>query len=120
MVQIARAWRCLSTMDRHSAGGCADGDEIETGLRLAQQNFGQTLTLSGPPEFQVAAARVAEEIWLNVEFDAPALNRAMHDHRNALDAQAEAQRLQERGVNLGDSRVSIYHDWQRGSVSCVH
>jgi Large polyvalent protein-associated domain 7 len=74
----------------------ADSDAIETGLRLAQQKFGRTLTLSGPPEFQVAAARVAAEIRLNVEFDDPALNHVMYDHRHELDVQAEAQRLQER------------------------
>ena len=74
----------------------ADRDAIETGPRLAQQKFGQTLTLLSPSEFQVAAARVAAEIRLNLEFDAPALNCATHGHQHEFDALAETQRRQER------------------------
>jgi hypothetical protein len=33
-----------------------DRDAIEIGLRLAQQKFGPTLTLTGPEEFKMATA----------------------------------------------------------------
>jgi hypothetical protein len=84
----------------------SDRDAIETALRLAQQKFDQTLTLSGPLEFQLDAARVAAEIGLNVEFDDPNLNRVMHDRRYELGTQAEAQRQQERERNAAMRRLA--------------
>ncbi|WP_342310485.1 LPD7 domain-containing protein [Burkholderia pyrrocinia] len=58
-----------------------DQDVIRMALRLAQEKFGRTLSLSGPLKFQLDAARVAAQVRLNIEFDDPALNRVMHDRR---------------------------------------
>jgi len=73
-----------------------DRDAIEIGLRLAQQKFGPTLTLTGPEEFKMATARVAAEARMNVDFDDEVLSGILHARRAELDAEAEDRRLLER------------------------
>jgi hypothetical protein len=69
-----------------------DRDAIEIGLRLAQQKFGPTLTLTGPEEFKMAAARVAAEARMNVDFDDEVLSGILHARRAELDAEADDRR----------------------------
>lgn len=74
-----------------------DAQTIETALRLAQQKFGSSLMLHGSQQFQEAAARVAAEAGLRVEFTDQRLNRIMQDRRAELEVQrardAEARKL---------------------------
>src|SRR5258708_39237532 len=65
-----------------------DRDAIDIGLRLAQQKFGPTLTLTGPEEFKMATARVAAEARMNVDFDDVVLSGSLHARRAELDAAA--------------------------------
>jgi hypothetical protein len=76
-----------------------DRDAIEIGLRLAQQKFGPTLTLTGPEEFKMATARVAAEARMNVDFDDEVLSGILHARRAELDAEAEDRRELERVRN---------------------
>jgi hypothetical protein len=73
-----------------------DRDAIEIGLRLAQQKFGPTLTLTGPEEFKMATARVAAETRMNVDFDDEVLSGILHARRAELDAEADDRRVLER------------------------
>ena len=73
-----------------------DRDAIEIGLRLAQQKFGPTLTLTGPEEFKMATARVAAEARMNVDFDDEVLSGILHARRAELDAEADDRRALER------------------------
>ncbi|MGA7811667.1 LPD7 domain-containing protein, partial [Caballeronia sp.] len=73
-----------------------DRDAIEIGLRLAQQKFGPTLTLTGPEEFKMATARVAAEARINVDFDDEVLSGILHARRTELDAEADDRRALER------------------------
>jgi len=73
-----------------------DRDAIEIGLRLAQQKFGPTLTLTGPEEFKMATARVAAEARINVDFDDEVLSGILHARRAELDAEADGRRTLER------------------------
>lgn len=68
-----------------------DKQTIETGLRLAQQKFGNKLALSGTQEFKETAARVAADAGLSVEFNDPKLNKIMQERR----AEIEADRVKE-------------------------
>ncbi|WP_175804239.1 LPD7 domain-containing protein [Burkholderia cenocepacia] len=61
----------------------ADRSAIETGLRLAQSKFGRTLELAGDDAHQLAAAKVAVDAGLRVQFSDARLNRAMDDYRHA-------------------------------------
>lgn len=61
----------------------ADRAAIETGLRLAQSKFGRTLELAGDDAYQLAAAKVAVDVGLRVQFSDARLNRAMDDYRHA-------------------------------------
>lgn len=92
-----------------------DDKTIETGLRLAQQKFGRKLALSGPPEFQEKAARVAAEAGLQVEFTDARLNRIMRERTAELAAEKardqEARRVaqefakkQPTGKGKGDAK----------------
>lgn len=56
---------------------------IEAGLRLAQSKFGRTLELAGNDAHQLAAARVAVDAGLRVQFSDERLNRAMAEYRHA-------------------------------------
>ncbi|HHV7521265.1 TPA: LPD7 domain-containing protein [Burkholderia orbicola] len=60
----------------------ADRSAIETGLRLAQSKFGRTLELAGDDAHQLAAAKVAVDAGLRVQFSDARLNRAMDDYRH--------------------------------------
>ena len=73
-----------------------DRDAIEIGLRLAQQKFGPTLTLTGPEEFKMATARVAAETRMKVDFDDEVLSGILHARRAELDAEANERRALER------------------------
>ncbi len=61
----------------------ADRLAIETGLRLAQGKFGRTLELAGDDAHQLAAARVAVDAGLRVQFSDARLNQAMDQYRHA-------------------------------------
>ncbi len=60
-----------------------DRPAIETGLRLAQSKFGRTLELAGNEAYQLAAAKVAVDAGLRVQFSDVRLNRAMDQYRHA-------------------------------------
>ncbi|WP_233217501.1 LPD7 domain-containing protein [Trinickia dabaoshanensis] len=59
-----------------------DRSAIEAGLRLAQSKFGSTLELAGNDDHQLAAARVAVDAGLRVQFSDARLNRAMDKYRH--------------------------------------
>lgn len=68
----------------------AERSAIETGLRLAQGKFGHTLELTGDDAHQLAAARVAVDAGLRVQFSDGRLNRAMDQYRHArVDQQVQ-------------------------------
>ncbi len=68
----------------------AERSAIETGLRLAQSKFGRTLELTGDDAHQLAAARVAVDAGLRVQFSDERLNRAMDQYRHArVDQQVQ-------------------------------
>ncbi|WP_334666318.1 LPD7 domain-containing protein, partial [Streptomyces cyaneofuscatus] len=82
-----------------------DDKTIETGLRLAQQKFGRKLALSGPPEFQEKAARVAAEAGLQVEFTDARLNRIMRERTAELAAEkAREQEARKKGQEFAKQR----------------
>jgi Large polyvalent protein-associated domain 7 len=60
----------------------AERSAIETGLRLAQGKFGHTLELAGDDAHQLAAARVAVDAGLRVQFSDARLNQAMDQYRH--------------------------------------
>jgi hypothetical protein len=74
----------------------ADDGSIELGLRLAQQKFGSTLELAGPEEFKLAAARIAAQAGMRVEFSEPALNEAMNEHKAAIEQERQEAKDRER------------------------
>ncbi|MFM0456122.1 relaxase [Paraburkholderia nemoris] len=74
-------------------------DALEIALRFAQQKFGSTLTLTGPEAFQAAAARVAAETRMHVEFADPELERIRQIRRAELDAEAAERRVAQRDTD---------------------
>ncbi|CAG9264296.1 LPD7 domain-containing protein [Burkholderia diffusa] len=58
-----------------------DRAAIEAGLRLAQSKFGSTLELGGHDAFQLAAAKVAVDAGLQIQFSDARLNQAMNQYR---------------------------------------
>ena len=62
-----------------------DATTIETGLRLAQQKFGNKLALSGPQDFQEKAAIIAADAGMNVEFTDERLNKIMADRKAEIE-----------------------------------
>jgi hypothetical protein len=74
----------------------SDDAAIELALRLSQKKFGNVLELTGPEEFRLAAARVAAERKLNVEFSDPQLNEVMDARRAVLAALEKEGRERER------------------------
>ena len=74
----------------------ADDEAIELGLRLAQKKFGNTLELTGPEDFRLAAARVAARASIRVEFSDAELNEVMRSERATLDARAQEQNERDR------------------------
>lgn len=59
-----------------------DRSAMEAGLRLAQSKFGHTLELAGDEAHQLAAAKVAVDAGMRVQFSDARLNRAMHEYRH--------------------------------------
>lgn len=59
-----------------------DRSAIEAGLRLARSKFGHTLELAGNEAHQLAAAKVAVDAGLRVQFSDARLNRAMDEYRH--------------------------------------
>ena len=74
-------------------------DALEIALRFAQQKFGASLTLTGPEAFQAAAARVAAEIRMHVEFADPELERIRQIRRAEIDAEAARRRAAQRDTD---------------------
>lgn len=74
-------------------------DALEIALRFAQQKFGPSLTLAGPEAFQAAAARVAAETRLHVEFADPELERIRQIRRAEFDAEAADRRAAQRDTD---------------------
>lgn len=71
-------------------------EAIEIALRFAQQKFGSTLSLSGPDDFQAAAARVAAETRMRVVFEQPVLESIRQVRLAELDAEARERREAQR------------------------
>ncbi|WP_321969207.1 LPD7 domain-containing protein [Paraburkholderia tropica] len=71
-------------------------EAIEIALRFAQQKFGSTLSLSGPDDFQAAAARVAAETRMRVVFEQPELESIRQVRLAELDAEARERREAQR------------------------
>ncbi|WP_137959696.1 LPD7 domain-containing protein [Burkholderia sp. 4M9327F10] len=74
-------------------------DALEIALRFAQQKFGSSLALTGPEAFQAAAARVAAETRMYVEFADPELERIRQIRRAELDAVADGRRAAQRDAD---------------------
>jgi len=74
----------------------SERDAIEIALRFAQQKFGATLSLSGPEEFQAAAARVAADLRMHVVFEQPETERMRQIRLAELDAEAQERRAAQR------------------------
>jgi len=71
-------------------------EALEIALRFAQQKFGPLLTLTGPEAFQAAAARVAAEAPMHVEFADPELERIRQIRRAELNAETADRRAAQR------------------------
>jgi hypothetical protein len=74
----------------------SEAEAIELGLRLATAKFGSTLDLSGPDDFRHAAARVAAEANLYVQFTDDSLNVLMRERRAELLVERAAERDRQR------------------------
>ena len=64
----------ISKQIQLNAAAATDPESIATALRFAAAKFGNTLTLSGPPEFQKLAVETAVQKGLFVKFSDPALD----------------------------------------------
>ncbi|MFM0088839.1 relaxase [Paraburkholderia sediminicola] len=71
-------------------------EAIEIALRFAQQKFGSTLSLSGPDDFQVAAARVAADTRMRIVFEQPELESIRQVRVAELDVEALERRAAQR------------------------
>ncbi|MDR6412287.1 UNVERIFIED_ORG: hypothetical protein ABIC62_006252 [Burkholderia sp. 1595] len=71
-------------------------EAIEIALRFAQQKFGGTLSLSGPDDFQAAAARVAADTRMRIVFEQPQLESIRQVRLAELDAEAIERRAAQR------------------------
>jgi hypothetical protein len=74
----------------------SEREAIELALRFAQQKFGSTLSLTGPQDFQAAAARAAAELRVHVVFEQPELEHIRQLRRAELDAEAQERRTAQR------------------------
>jgi hypothetical protein len=74
----------------------SEREAIEIALRFAQQKFGSTLSLSGPDDFQVAAARVAADTRMRIVFEQPELESVRQVRVAELDAEALERRAAQR------------------------
>jgi hypothetical protein len=71
-------------------------EAIEIALRFAQQKFGSTLSLSGPDDFQAAAARLAADTRMRIVFAQPELESIRQVRLAELDAEALERRAAQR------------------------
>ncbi|CAE6867577.1 hypothetical protein R69746_08195 [Paraburkholderia aspalathi] len=74
----------------------SEREAIEIALRFAQQKFGGTLSLSGPDDFQSAAARVAADTRMRIVFEQPELESIRQVRLAELDAGALERRAAQR------------------------
>ncbi|MFM0258174.1 LPD7 domain-containing protein [Paraburkholderia sediminicola] len=74
----------------------SEREAIEIALRFAQQKFGSTLSLSGPGDFQAAAARVAADTRMRIVFEQPELESIRQVRAAELDAEALERRAAQR------------------------
>lgn len=74
----------------------SERDAIEIALRFAHQKFGRTLSLSGPEDFQAAAAQVAAELRMQITFDRPEVEQTRQVRVAELDAEALERRMAQR------------------------
>ena len=74
----------------------SEREAIEMALRFAQQKFGSTLSLSGPGDFQAAAARVAADTRMRIVFEQPELESIRQVRVAELDAEALERRAAQR------------------------
>jgi hypothetical protein len=74
----------------------SEREAIEIALRFAQQKFGSTLSLSGPDDFQAAAARVAADTRMRIVFEQPELESIRQVRVAELDAEALERRAAQR------------------------
>jgi hypothetical protein len=71
----------------------SEREAIEIALRFAQQKFGSTLSLSGPDDFQAAAARVAADTRMRIVFEQHELESIRQARLAQLDAEALERRV---------------------------
>ncbi|CAE6861215.1 hypothetical protein R75465_07673 [Paraburkholderia aspalathi] len=88
-------------------------DALEIALRFALQKFGSPLTLTGPEAFQAAAARVAAETRMHVEFADPEFERIRQIRRAELDAEAAERRAVQRTIENERDRERDAHELER-------
>ncbi|MFM0632709.1 LPD7 domain-containing protein [Paraburkholderia xenovorans] len=74
----------------------SEREAVEIALRFAQQKFGSTLSLSGPDDFQAAAARVAADTRIRIVFEQPELESIRQVRVAELDAEALERRAAQR------------------------
>ncbi|SOF01913.1 Relaxase/Mobilisation nuclease domain-containing protein [Burkholderia sp. OK233] len=74
----------------------SEREAIEIALRFAQQKFGGTLSLSGPDDFQAAAARVAADTRMRIVFEQPELESIRQVRLAELDSEALERRAAQR------------------------
>jgi hypothetical protein len=74
----------------------SEREAIEIALRFAQQKFGSTLSLSGPDDFQSAAARVAADTRMRIVFEQPELESIRQVRVAELAAEALERRAAQR------------------------
>lgn len=74
----------------------SEREAIEIALRFAQQKFGTTLSLSGPDDFQAAAARVAADTRMRIVFEQPEVESIRQFRLAELDAEALERRAAQR------------------------
>lgn len=83
-----------------------DRVSIETGLRLAQEKFGPSVTLSGPKEFQERTARIAAEAGIKITFADPKLDKIMQLRASDLASErATKEAFSKLGATFNESRV---------------
>ncbi|WP_233860057.1 LPD7 domain-containing protein [Paraburkholderia sp. HD33-4] len=74
----------------------SERDAIEIALRFAQQKFGFTLSLSGPEDFQAAAARVAADLRMHIVFEQPETERMRQIRVAEFDGEAQDRKAAQR------------------------
>ncbi|WP_321899481.1 LPD7 domain-containing protein [Paraburkholderia heleia] len=88
----------------------SERDAIEIALRFAQQKFGATLSLSGPEDFQAAAALVAADLRMQITFEQPETEDIRRIRLTEIDAEAHELRAVQREREMWE------HDQLRDAV----